>query len=151
MYRYLNTLTLFLVCIAIFTGCESKFTTVPLDSFEVGEHIQDGNEVTVIQFSGMESGKPPYKHLVHLLIVDQESQDTLNMLTLPGTALNAMAAPNKVWNFFSSTSSSLFEADDLFEHSFSQVSTVQCDKTFKSDLNNTYKTVLGVLGKSYTQ
>jgi hypothetical protein len=132
------------------TGCGPSFTTFPVDHFDIGEYLDEGAEIEVIQFSGMESAKPPYKHLVHLLVVHQEN-DTFNMLTLPGIALNAINESSKTWNFYPKSSfmgKSLFESKDLLENESVELNTVQCDKGFALDLSNNYKTVIGVLGKT---
>lgn len=135
----------FCMLIATFTSCGDAFITMDISQFDIqNERLPDKSLVKVISFSGMPDLNNEAEYYIHMIMVSQANNDTLNLLTIKPAGI--LSDEDKIMHY-NVENSPIYQAllSTLGQKS-SQLTKVVVDKNFKEDLNNSYPTVIGILG-----
>lgn len=153
---YLATLIL------VFSSCQSKYEFWPVEKFKMDKDgLHDNELVTVLYYSrgphDDEVDKGFYRHAV---VVAQESNDTINVLTFPNPVLDNLTPSNRtlVYNDHPVVKKVVPNIDELPEEmrrriesidttniSWPKYSVVARDPQFDHIADNHFKTVIGSL------
>jgi len=127
-------------------SCISNYITVDINHFKIdNEILKDGALVQVLSFSGMPDINENVDHYIHMIIVSLESNDTINFLTIKPAGI--LSDEDKIMNYFSENS--LIYQDiltSLESQNSGRLNKVIVSKDFQTDINNSYPTVIGILG-----
>lgn len=135
--------------ILIFTStlisCGNDFETVDLNHFNIqSESVPDQTLVKALSFSGTPDINQQVDYYSHMIIVSQVNKDTINLLTI--SALGIISDDDQVMHYISEKSPIYPDLLTSFEKTPDRLSKVIFNKNFRENIDNSYPTVIGILG-----
>ncbi len=145
--------------ILLLTSC-SKYKYWDLSKFNMNNKaLEDGEEIKLLYSSRGPQSDMTQDYYIHLIVISQKTGDTVNVLTPVHNELS-MEDKDTVFNFFNENNAvfkigqmdsenlkDIKSADDIDKIKSKKLNKVARDPEFDYLADNTYPTIIGMIGK----
>lgn len=141
------------------SGCQNTYEYWDVSKFKMDRHaLNDEEEVELIYSSRGPDDNLDLEYYIHLVVVSQESGDTVNILTTLNNSLDGVEG-NRIFNFFDQdnigtkigqmdpeTLLDIKNVEDITNREVPSIEKVARDRNFDDIADNDFPTIIGSIG-----